>query len=90
MPLEYWAPPELRPDAEYAWVHTPEMISSFEKIFGPYPYADIKYGMALFVFGGAMEHPTMSSMGDYTVVQEVARNFPGPRNETIVAHELAH
>jgi aminopeptidase N len=90
MPLEYWAPPELRPDAEYSWVNTPEMIASFEQIFGPYPYADIKYGMALFVFGGAMEHPTMSSMGDYTVVQEQANNYPGPKNETIVAHELAH
>jgi aminopeptidase N len=90
MPLEYWAPPALRPDAEYSWVHTPDMIKSFERIFGPYPYADIKYGMALFVFGGAMEHPTLSSMGDYTVVQEIANNYPGPKNETIVAHELAH
>jgi aminopeptidase N len=90
MPIDYYAPLALKPDAEFSWANTDTMISSFADLFGPYPYADIKYGMALFVFGGAMEHATMSSMGDYTVTQQIAENFPGPRNETIVAHELAH
>lgn len=90
MPLEYYAPTPLIPDAQHTWANTPEMIRTFQQVFGPYPYADIKYGMALFVFGGAMEHPTLSSMGDYTVNQLQNELFPGPGQESIVAHELAH
>ncbi|RKZ15040.1 hypothetical protein DRQ53_10075 [bacterium] len=90
MPLEYYAPAPLIPDAQFTWANTPEMIRHFERMFGPYPYADIKYGMSLFVFGGAMEHPTISSMGDFTVSQNISSLYPGPAAESIVAHELAH
>jgi aminopeptidase N len=90
MPLEYYSPAHLRPACEYTWSNTDEMILLFQEMFGPYPYADIKYGMSLFVFGGAMEHPTLSSMGEYTVGTTPSSNYPGPGGESVVAHELAH
>lgn len=90
MDLEYYAPEPLKPDCEYTWANTAEMVRRFSAMFGPYPYADIKYGMALFVFGGAMEHATLSSMGHYTVNQTQNLLYPGPSQESIVAHELAH
>lgn len=90
MDLEYYAPAPLVADAQYTWANTPEMIRRFQDMFGPYPFADIKYGMSLFVFGGAMEHPTLTSMGDYTVNQLQNPIFPGPGQESIVAHELTH
>ncbi|MFH1278149.1 MAG: M1 family aminopeptidase [Candidatus Eisenbacteria bacterium] len=51
-------------------------IGFFETIFGDYPFRDEKYGHAEFLWGGAMEHQTCSSMGFW--------------NEYVVAHELAH
>ena len=90
MLIEYYAPAPLVADAKFTWDKTPLMITAFEQMFGPYPYADIKYGMALFVFGGAMEHATISSMGDFTVNQRVNELYPGPGHESIVAHELVH
>ena len=55
---------------------TPDMIGFFETIFGEYPFLDEKYGHAEFLWGGAMEHQTCSSMGFW--------------NQWVVAHELAH
>lgn len=55
---------------------TAALIELFSSRFGLYPFAQEKYGHAQAVFGGAMEHQTMSTMG--------AINFD------IVAHELGH
>jgi len=55
---------------------TPAIMSFFKTIYGEYPFIDEKYGHAEFLWGGAMEHQTCSSMGFW--------------NEYVVAHELAH
>ncbi|MFH1679563.1 MAG: M1 family aminopeptidase [Candidatus Eisenbacteria bacterium] len=55
---------------------TPAIMSFFKTIYGEYPFLDEKYGHAEFLWGGAMEHQTCSSMGFW--------------NEYVVAHELAH
>ncbi len=55
---------------------TAEMIEHFSSLFGEYPFVDEKYGHAEFLWGGGMEHQTISSMGFF--------------GESIVAHELAH
>ncbi len=52
------------------------MIAAHEEIFGPYPFADEKYGHAEFLWGGGMEHQTCTSLGAFS--------------ESIIAHELAH
>lgn len=83
LPLLYLAYPEDREDAEISWGRTPEMLAAFEERFGPYPFAGEKYGMAEFFWGGAMEHQTLSSMGEYSV--DGTDDF-----DWLVAHELAH
>jgi aminopeptidase N len=70
--------------AVFDWERTPQMISLFETLFGPYPFQD--YGMAqadLFYGWGAMEHQTFTTMG-YRLIDS-NRTYEG-----IVAHELAH
>ncbi len=61
----------------------PEMMEFCVDRFGPYPYAGEKYGMAIFEWNGAMEHPTATSWGR-TLVTGTGWH------ETIVMHELAH
>jgi aminopeptidase N len=77
MPLEYWMYPSsaTEPIME-VWNRTANMIDIFGDYFGKYPFAEEKYGMAQFQWGGAMEHQTCSSMGSY--------------GENTIAHELAH
>lgn len=55
---------------------TKPMMNLFEEHFGSYPYRNEKYGHMEFDFGGGMEHPTMSSMGTWSL--------------SVIAHELAH
>ena len=77
MPLEYWMYPSsaTAPMVE-RWNRTAGMIDIVSDYFGKYPFAEEKYGMAQFQWGGAMEHQTCSSMGSY--------------GENTIAHELAH
>jgi hypothetical protein len=51
--------------------------------FGPYPFPDEKYGMTMFEWDGAMEHPTCTSYGSILVTGD-------NHYDTIVMHELAH
>lgn len=59
------------------WAQVGFMLDSFEDWFGPYPFANEKYGHAECTFGGGMEHQTMSSMG-------------ASSSTTLASHELAH
>ncbi|MBC8375670.1 MAG: T9SS type A sorting domain-containing protein [FCB group bacterium] len=77
MPLEYWMYPTSATDPMVErWNRTAAMIDIFGEYFGKYPFAEEKYGMAQFQWGGAMEHQTCSSMG--------------AMGENTIAHELAH
>lgn len=58
------------------WAEVLDALAVFEWWFGPYPFAEEKYGHAEFGWGGGMEHQTMSSMGGSSV--------------GLVTHELAH
>ena len=55
---------------------TPDILQFFENHFGPYPFADEKYGHAQYTAGGALEVQTMSFMGFF--------------NFDVIAHEMAH
>jgi hypothetical protein len=52
------------------------MIEIFADLFGEYPFIEEKYGHAEFLWGGGMEHQTITSLGGYS--------------EYLIAHELAH
>ncbi|MDD3144422.1 MAG: M1 family aminopeptidase, partial [Candidatus Cloacimonetes bacterium] len=61
----------------------PAMIDYFSQIFGPYPFE--KYGNAVVAMStyGAMEHQTMTTLGNYIITGTGAY-------ELVIAHELAH
>jgi aminopeptidase N len=58
------------------WRLTAEAMAIQERWFGPYPFANEKYGNAHVTFRGGMEHQTVSSMGNIGI--------------ELIAHELAH
>ena len=55
---------------------TVPMIETFAQGFGEYPFVNEKYGHAEFVWGGGMEHQTLTSLGGWS--------------EDLISHELAH
>ncbi|WP_126654211.1 M1 family aminopeptidase [Chryseobacterium aureum] len=55
---------------------TKQIMNTFETYFGLYPFRNEKYGHMEFMYGGGMEHQTMSSMGAWS--------------KQLIAHELAH
>lgn len=55
---------------------TAAFMELFSELFGPYPFANEKYGHSMAPFGGGMEHQTMTTQGTF--------------NATLTAHELAH
>ncbi|MBW7904473.1 MAG: hypothetical protein LC135_07635 [Phycisphaerae bacterium] len=77
MPLEFFIYPESNNSANRdAWLQNASMLTVFSDRFGVYPFADEKYGMAQFSWGGGMEHQTITSQGGFW--------------ESVTAHELAH
>ncbi len=55
---------------------TKQVMNTFETYFGTYPFRNEKYGHMEFMYGGGMEHQTMSSMGGWS--------------KQLIAHELTH
>lgn len=68
--------PESLANAKQGTKHTVEIMQMYNDLFGIYPFADEKYGHAQFLWGGGMEHQTMSFMVNF--------------NYGLIAHELAH
>jgi aminopeptidase N len=76
LPLDYLVYDDGTSALFAGWAGVVNTLPILEDWFGPYPFADEKYGHAEFTFGGGMEHQTMTSLGT---------SAPG-----VVAHELAH
>jgi len=76
MPLVHLRYNDATPDLPNGWAATGDIMEVQESWFGPYPFADEKYGHSEFTFGGGMEHQTMTSLGSSAV--------------SVVAHELSH
>ncbi|MBP7669170.1 MAG: hypothetical protein KA123_01140 [Candidatus Eisenbacteria bacterium] len=83
MPLTHFAFPEDLEPARERWAFTPGAIRFLAEIFGEYPFLEEKYGMAEYPWGGAMEHQTLTSMGDYFLHLSTNQDW-------VVVHELAH
>jgi aminopeptidase N len=75
--------PELVEEATADFAILPDMMDFCIERFGPYPFPGEKYGMAVFDWDGAMEHPTCTSYGSVLVTGD---GF----YESIIMHELAH
>jgi aminopeptidase N len=83
MPIDYFVYPYYLDEATASYANMPLMLTCFKELYGEYPFKDEKYGMAMAPLGGAMEHQTCTTMGDYWV-------HPAPEDDWIIAHELAH
>ena len=68
--------PENLGDAQVGTADCIAQMQLFSELFGPYPFADEKYGHAQFAWGGGMEHQTMTFLGNF--------------HYELIAHELAH
>ncbi len=68
--------PQLIPYFQADMDETVDMLEFFSEIFGPYPFADEKYGHCMAPFSGGMEHQTMTTQGFFT--------------RDLTAHELGH
>jgi len=84
VPLDFHAFPEHQEAAALAYAPTCEMMDWLGELVGPYPYADEKYAQAQFVWGGAMENQTVSTMGTSSLL------LPVRSARLVVVHELAH
>ncbi|MBC8214614.1 MAG: T9SS type A sorting domain-containing protein [Candidatus Marinimicrobia bacterium] len=76
MRLDYYVYPQHYNQYYDNYMLTKDMISGFSDRFGLYPFIEEKYGHADFVWGGGMEHQTMTSMGGYS--------------QYLISHELGH
>jgi aminopeptidase N len=83
MEVVYYVYPEDLSDARISFANTVTMTEYFSDTFGEYPFLSEKYGMAEINFGGAMEHQTCTSYGNYHI-------RPNNSRDRIVAHELSH
>ncbi|MDO9693141.1 MAG: M1 family aminopeptidase [Candidatus Latescibacteria bacterium] len=81
--LTHFVYPDLVEEALVDFDNLGDMMAFCEEKFGAYPYPHEKYGMALFEWQGAMEHPTATSYGSHFVRGD---HF----FDTIVMHELSH
>jgi aminopeptidase N len=84
MPIVYYVYPEHLDLARQKFAVTRLAMEIFAPLFGEYPFLNEKYGMAEFPWGGAMEHQTMTSMGQ-NIVGSATSSGAG-----VIAHELAH
>ena len=76
MRLDFYIYPDSYEDVQPNYLLTKDMMAGFAARFGEYPFINEKYGHAEFVWGGGMEHQTLSSMGGHS--------------QRLIAHELAH
>ncbi len=76
MPIQHYVFPNHYIQYYENYDLTDVMIGAMAERFGEYPFFEEKYGHAEFVWGGGMEHQTMTSMGGYS--------------EHLISHELAH
>jgi aminopeptidase N len=76
LPLEHLMYNDGTSTLPAGWANVTDVLAVFEDWFGPYPFANEKYGHSETTFGGGMEHQTMTSLGGTGV--------------GLVAHELGH
>jgi len=83
MEVRFYVYPEHLEKAKVDLPVTVSMLKFFSETFGEYPFIREKYGMAVFPWGGGMEHQTITSYGA-SLIQG------NHRYDYINAHELAH
>jgi aminopeptidase N len=80
--FNYVFPPDAD-DAAVDFAPVCEMMDLCEGHFGPYPFQGEKYGHAEFLWTGAMEHQTATSIGYGSILGDGSRDW-------LIVHELGH
>ncbi len=83
MPVVHYVFPSKASQAVIDFDIAVPCLEFFSSIFGPYPFIDEKYGIAMCTFGGGMEHQTLTSYGYQLVTGTHTYDW-------IYVHELAH
>jgi aminopeptidase N len=83
IPINHWVFPPDEDDALIDFAPMCEMMEVCEGHFGPYPFQGEKYGHAEFLWSGAMEHQTVTSIGYSSILGDGSRDW-------LVVHELGH
>jgi len=77
MPVNFFIfPKDDTTNRRNSWLKSIDMLGVFSDLYGIYPFMDEKYGICQFLWGGGMEHQTISSQTSW--------------GESLTAHELAH
>ncbi|MEE8585352.1 MAG: M1 family metallopeptidase, partial [Acidobacteriota bacterium] len=87
VPIQSWAYPQDREAAFRDLAQARPIVEFFESRLGPFPYAKLANVQSLTRFGG------MENAGSIFYAENVFSNdsdSPGPRNENLIAHEIAH
>ncbi|MFP4549135.1 MAG: M1 family aminopeptidase [Fidelibacterota bacterium] len=91
MEVQYYVFEENLLQRTFDYENTVDMIAYFSEVFGQYPFVEEKYGHAEFLWGGGMEHQTISSMGgasEYLIVHELAHQWWGDAITCDSFHDL--
>ncbi len=83
IPLRHWVFANDYDDALIDFAPMCEMMETCEGLFGPYPFQGEKYGHAEFMWSGAMEHTTVTSIGHRSIHGDGGRDW-------LIVHELGH
>ena len=83
VPLRNWVFPATEANAVIEFAPLCSMVDFCESLYGAYPFAGEKYGHAEFLWPGAMEHQTVTSIGSGSL-------DGAGTHEWLVVHELAH
>ncbi|MCP4291298.1 MAG: hypothetical protein GY780_05625 [bacterium] len=83
VPLRHWVLPPDYDDALVDFAPVCEMMDFCEDKFSAYPFLGEKYGHAEFLWNGAMEHTTVTSIGRGSLTGAGTHDW-------LIVHELGH
>ncbi|MBN1426049.1 M1 family metallopeptidase [Candidatus Fermentibacteria bacterium] len=81
VPIRHYVLPSQVDRARASFIHVPQMIELYSRLFGPYPFE--RFGYVSSNLSGGMEHQTMVTLGSFAINGLLTW-------ETLIAHELSH
>lgn len=89
VPLRYYVYPADKARAEAEFAIVPSVLRVYESLFGPYPFAREKYGIAEVPFPSFREHQTVPSLGRGLILgTSPVWDLHDVAN--VIAHDMAH
>lgn len=89
IPLTYYVYRQDRARAESEFSIVPNLLRTYEQLFGPYPFQHDKYGIAEFPIPSFREHQTLPSLGR-GLMTGAAPVWDLGNVANVIAHDMAH